>query len=97
VTSELAFGALITPAACTTMSSKVTSEFQTTNACVTVSLGGVIYGDSSTALFRRGGDEGNFSRAAAKVYVAQPSLSQQIRSWRKSANRCLIVCRDQSS
>src|SRR6478736_7195574 len=33
------------------------SEFQTTNACITVSLlpAGVIYGDSSTALFRRGG------------------------------------------
>src|SRR3954469_24401449 len=32
-------------------------EFQTTNACVTVSLlpAEVIYGDSSTALFRRGG------------------------------------------
>ena len=27
-------------------------------------------------------DEGNFSRAAAKVRVAQPSLSQQIQAWR---------------
>src|SRR4029077_13863923 len=37
--------------------SETDSEFQTTNACVTVSLlsAGVIYGDSSTALFRRGG------------------------------------------
>src|SRR4029077_17106404 len=33
------------------------TEFQTTNACVTMSLlpAGLIYGDSSTALFRRGG------------------------------------------
>src|SRR5262249_39736580 len=43
-------------------------------------------------------DEGSFSRAAAKVRVAQPSLSQQIRKLKpKSANHCLIVCQDRSS
>jgi len=39
-------------------------------------------------------EEGSFSRAAAKVRVAQPSLSQQIENWkRRSGNRCSTVCR----
>jgi Transcriptional regulator len=61
--------------------SEMDSEFQTTNACVTVSLlpAGVIYGDSSTALFRRGGGRRELFPCSCEVRVAQPSLSQQIR------------------
>src|SRR5262249_15657344 len=70
----------------------VTSKFQNTRGDATVSVlsGGIIYGDSPTALFRRGGGRGKFF-ARGREGARGAALTQPADSKAGSRNRPTIV------